>query len=122
MVLSPTTEECARRDRVIEAIREHIRNGQTIRLPAFDRAAPSPSLEPNEFDGTVGDFRYQFEGEEDLLHIIVVRSDGSPVAPEAGLAVARFLMPDIPPALVWLKPGEYSHHLYLGHDDLPGIT
>jgi hypothetical protein len=66
----------------------------------------------------VGDFRYQFEGEEDLLHLFVTRLDGSPIDSADGLAVAQFLMPTVPPALVWHKPGEFSQHFYVGHDDL----
>jgi len=26
----------------------------------------------------------------------------------------------VPPALIWLKPGEMSVHFYVGHDDLIG--
>lgn len=102
--------EIAEREKVMDAVLAAIRRGETI--PLTDDPAAGPFL------GRVGAFRYRFEGEDDLLHLSVERADGAPCSPEDGLAVARFLMPDLPAGLCWLKPGHFSQHLYLGHDDL----
>lgn len=112
MSFDPSPEETERARIVLANLLDHIRRGETIRLPDFGDNQESP------FSGTVDSFQYQFEGEEDLLHLVVTKVDSSTLTPEEGLAVARFLMPDVPPALVWLKPGEFSQHLYVGHDDL----
>lgn len=121
-----TLLEQQRRDRVIERILQCIRTGETIKLPPFDPALsiPSPTAlatigaEPNDFSGTIGDFRYQFEGEEDLLHIIVTRLDGSRLTAEEGQVVVGQLVPSVSPAVIWLRPGEFSQHFYFGHDEL----
>lgn len=105
---------------------EHIRSGRQIKLPDFDRALSQPSesalvsvgLEPNAFGGTVGDHRYQFEGEEDLLHLIVTRRDSHHLSAEEAQTVAGFVLEGLPRSLVWFRPGEYSHHFYFGHDEL----
>ena len=127
--VSPSSEEIARRFDVMSTIIACVREDRTIKLPAFDPTLSRPSdrfallsvgLEANEFSGNVGDFRYQFEGEEDLLHLIVTRQDSQPLSVEEGQAVAGFLLEGVPQALIWLRPGEYSQHFYLGHDDLIG--
>jgi len=127
--VSPSSEEIARRVQVMTAILACVRENRTIKLPAFDPTLSRPSdrfallsvgLEENEFSGTAGEFRYQFEGEEDLLHLIITRHDSQPLSVEEGQAVAGFLLEGVPPALIWLRPGEYSQHFYLGHDDLIG--
>jgi hypothetical protein len=110
MRLQASPHEAAVRETVIAAVLRAIRAGETIRLPEAEA--------PRTYEGAVGDYRYLFEGEEDLLHLVVERIDGGPCSPEEGQAVARFLMPDLPPGLCWLKPGEFSQHLYCGHDDL----
>lgn len=98
-------------------------------LPAFDPALDRPSdqyallsigLEPNNFSGSLDVFRYQFEGEEDLLHLIVTRYDQRPFPAEEAQTVASFVLRGMPTALIWLRPGEFSHHFYFGHDDLVG--
>ncbi|RYG46690.1 hypothetical protein EON79_09480 [bacterium] len=108
---------------------DRIRTDRTIKLPPFDPEISRPSdrfallsvgLEPNEFGGTIDRFRYQFEGEEDLLHIIVTGVDDSHVTPMEGQAVCGFLLAGVSPALIWLRPGEYSQHFYVGHDELVG--
>ena len=127
--ISPSDEETARRNEVMNLILEFVRENRTIKLPAFDPTLSRPSdrfallsigLESNEFSGTVGEFRYQFEGEEDLLHLIVTHKEGQPVTTEQGQAVASFILRGVPTALIWLRPGEYSQHFYFGHDDLIG--
>jgi hypothetical protein len=75
-------------------------------------------VEPNPYSGTCGPFRYQFEGEEDLLHLIVTRHDGEPISPREGQEVASFVLEGLPTAMIWLRPGEYSQHFYFGHDEL----
>lgn len=125
--LNPSTEESNLRDDVVQSILDYIRADQRIPLPPFDPAISRPSdqfalqsvgLEPNDFGGTVGEFRYQFEGEEDLLHIIVTRISGSPLTPMEAQEVVTFLLPDLPSSLMWLKPGEFTQHFYFGHDEL----
>ena len=109
------------------AVREHIVQGQSIRLPAFDPKLSQPSerfaltsvgLEPNPFGGRVGEYRYQIEGEDDLLHLIVTRVDGGPLSAEEGQQVAGFLFAGVSTALIWLKPGEFSQHFYVGHEEV----
>jgi hypothetical protein len=125
--MTPTDNEIARRDQVIDSLLEHIRSDRRIFLPPFDPEISRPSdqfalhsvgMEPNEFGGTAGDFRYQFEGEEDLLHLIVTRQDGGALSPEEAQRVAAFLLPGFPASLMWLKPGEFTQHFYFGHDEL----
>jgi hypothetical protein len=124
--VTPTAEEEVRRESVRAALWDAIRTNQTIKLPPFDPArsvatvvAPaSAGLEPNAYGGTVGELRYQFEGEDDLLHLMVVRRDAAPLSVESAQAVLGWLLPELPVALVWLKPGEISQHFYFGHDEL----
>lgn len=126
--MSPTPDEQARRDEIARRLLRFIAEDRRIALPEFDPATARPSdrfalvnvgLEANDFSGTLGPFRYQFEGEEDLLHLIVTR-DGRPLTVAEGQAVAAFALRGVPPALIWLKPGELSQHFYVGHDDLIG--
>lgn len=102
---------------------------QAIRLPRFDpsrtRAAAETALlgladEPNPFGGIVGPFAYQFEGEDDLLHLFVMRLDHRPLSVEEGQAVVEFVIPEVPASMIWLKPGRLSQHFYFGHDLLAG--
>lgn len=119
--------EGERRKQVLEKVLACVRSGETIKLPDFDPdlstggaefALTSIGLEENPFGGAVGDFRYQFEGEEDLLHLIVTRTSGDPLTAEEGRSVAGFLFSGVPTALVWFRPGEVSQHFYVGHDEL----
>lgn len=127
MPLAPTPEETRQRQEVLGEILEYVREDRRIMLPPFDASVSRPSdqsalqsvgLEPNPFGGSVGAYRYQFEGEEDLLHLVVTRIDGRPLTPEEGQQVAGFLLEGVSPALIWLKPGEYTQHFYIGHDEL----
>jgi hypothetical protein len=108
MVIDPTPAEQQRRDEVMRRILECIRTETRIKLPVFDPALDRPTdqfallsigLEPNDFSGSIGSFRYQFEGEDSQ-------------------AVAAFVLNGMPSALIWLRPGEYSTHFYFGHDEL----
>lgn len=100
-----------------------------IKLPEFDAtrersddrfALLNVGLEDNPFCGTLGEFRYQLEGEEDLLHLIVTALEsGAEVRPDDARRVASFVLSGVPPALMWFRPGELSGHFYVGHDVLP---
>ena len=122
-----TETERRHRDTVIEAVLSAVRDDRRILLPRFDPsrslggggfALQAIPLEENPFGGAIGPFRYQFEGEDDLLHVFVVREDGGLVSPEEARGVFSQLLPDLPSALVWLKPGTVSQHFYFGHDEL----
>lgn len=102
--------ERQRRDVVLARIRDSIRAERTIPFQPF-RAGSEP-----EFGGHAGRFRYLFEGEDDLLHLIIEKIDGSGMKPSESRAAARFLLPEVPEAMIWLRPGEAAHHYYLGHD------
>lgn len=124
-MIKPTEHELGRRDAVMRRILDFVRQDQKIKLPPFDPSHAHPgadfalqAIEDNDFSGSFGPYRYQFEGEDDLLHIIVLRSDGARLSAEEGQQVVHLLMPDLPPALIWLRPGEFSQHFYLGHDEL----
>lgn len=127
MQLEATPEEQARRDEVMTRILDRIATNTRIKLPEFNPELDRPSdqyalqsvgIEPNEFSGTIGRFRYQFEGEEDLLHLIIAGRDELPVFAEEGQVVAGFVLNGVPPALIWLRPGEFTQHFYVGHDEL----
>lgn len=124
--LEPTPEEVARRGEVLARVVEATRANATIKLPPYDPAFSVPSsialasvgIEPNPFGGTIRAYRYQFEGEEDLLHLFVCRRDGGTLSVREGQEVADFLLAPVPKALIWLRPGDVTQHFYLGHDDL----
>jgi hypothetical protein len=127
--LRPTTDEQSRRDGVMRLVLDCVEQNQTIRLPKFDPSLARPSdqfalvsvgLESNEFSGSLGPYRYQFEGEEDLLHLIVTRADLGELSTQEGQSVAGFVLRGVPPSLIWLRPGEFSQHFYFGHDELVG--
>jgi len=126
-MLEPTKAESERRKEVLGAVLDHVRSGTVVRLPDYDPkiseasdrfAMQSVGIEPNAFGGTVGEFRYQFEGEDDLLHLFITRSSGAEITVVEGQAVVAFLLVGVPTALIWLKPGKYTQHFYLGHDEL----
>jgi hypothetical protein len=126
-MVQPTAEEVARRREVMERVLEYTRSDTTIKLPVFDPKIDRPSdqfalisigLEPNQFSGTLARYRYQFEGEEDLLHLIVTAENQEMVSTAEAHTVASFVLRGMPTALIWLRPGEYSQHFYFGHDEL----
>jgi len=117
--MNPSTEDLAQRADVLQAVRACLDAGERMMLPRGGVAESEIALlrvgeEPNPFGGRVGDYRYQFESEDDLIHLMVVRTDYGPLTPEEGQRVVRFLLPDVQPGLVWLKAGEVSQHFYLG--------
>ena len=127
MPVAPTEAEIAQRNAVMAKILECTRTETRIKLPEFDPARERPSdqfalinvgLEPNDFGGTLGSYRYQFEGEEDLLHLMITSISEDPVTTAEAHQVASIVLHGVPSALVWLKPGEFSQHFYVGHDEL----
>lgn len=92
-------------------------DGQTA-VGGSDYALQAITQEANPFGGGIGPYRYQFEGEDDLLHVFIVRADAHSLTPQEARSVFEQLLPDLPPALVWLKPGTVSQHFYFGHDEL----
>jgi hypothetical protein len=121
--LQPTDEEHSRRDEVLARVIQAIRDNQRIVLPPFQGGEPGSDfalhrITPNDYSGTVSDYRYQLEGEDDLLHLIVLRADEKTLSVQEGRQVASFVFPNIPPAVIWLKPGQFTQHFYLGHDEL----
>lgn len=128
MKIEPTEIENNRREVVLSLILDRIRSDTRIKLPDFDATIDRPSdkfallnmgLEPNDFSGTVGEFRYQFEGEEDLLHLMITCASGElPITTEEGQTVVNFVLKEFPPAFIWLRPGQFSQHFYFGHDEL----
>lgn len=105
--LQPTVLENEQRARLMSALVEAISQNLVIK---FDPEGL--------FAGTVGPFAYVFEGEDDLLHLAVRRQDQGCLTPEEAQEVGLFLMPNLPWALAWIKPGQFSQHFYLGHDHL----
>jgi hypothetical protein len=103
--MSPSPAEIERRDGILRAIEYATKSAITIRLEPI-------------YAGTLGEYVYAFEGEEDLLHLIVRRGDDGPLTVAEGRAVADFALPRVDRGLVWFKPGRHSQHFYVGHDDL----
>jgi len=108
--MDTTEKEEIERARILGALTNAIHADETIRVPFAN--------DPSPFSGTVGSYVYSFEGEDDLLHISVTRRDGAKLTAEEGQAVVSWLLPGMPPGLIWIRPGELSQHFYCGHDDL----
>ncbi len=75
-------------------------------------------MNDSAFCGTVDEFTYFFEGEDDLLHVGIGRKKEGPLSVEEAQTVLSFLAPTLPTGVVWVKPGTYSHHFYFAHDEL----
>ena len=95
-----------RRDEILALLTDYIRRNRLIPVNSRD------------FTGEVDEYAYAFEGEDDLLHLAISRKDRQPIEVEEAQEVVQFLLPDIPPGLIWVKPGTLEHHFYLGHDEL----
>lgn len=126
-MIAPTPEERAQRDAIAQRLIDFTRGDVRIKLPPFDPARERGDRglallsivdAENPFGGAVGPYRYQFEGEDDLLHLFVVRADGAEFSVPEAQAVVGFALDGVPPALIWLRPGTVSHHFYVGHDVL----
>jgi len=126
VMLSPSPDERSALTIVLSSILEAVGESRAVLLPRPVSFETEPSVtalhragsDPNPYGATVGEFRYQFEGEDDLLHLFVVRQDGLELSPEEGQSVAGWVLEKVPPGLVWFKPGRFTQHFYLGHDDL----
>jgi hypothetical protein len=128
MITASSSDE-AHRVQVLTSILDHVARGQTIRLPEWDRSVPVAStdyallnvgLEPNQFGGFCGEMRYQFEGEDDLLHLMICRRDGEAMDVRSAQETASWLLRGVPTGLYWVKHASRSSHFYVGHDILPG--
>lgn len=122
-MLIPSKAEQSQRTAVLAALRDAISRDERVLLPPsapLDQGGEIAMVrvgeEPNSFGGTVGPYRYQFEGEDDLLHLMVVRQDYASLSVEEGQTVASFVLPKLIVSLMWLKPGTISQHFYLAHD------
>jgi hypothetical protein len=104
--LKPTPAEVTTRDHMITVAQRYIRGSVVIPMNAPD------------FQGTVGEFRYFLEGEDDLLHVGISRNDEGLLAMEEAQAVLSFLAPGLEAGVVWVKVGSKSHHFYFAHDEL----
>ncbi|MCE9558862.1 MAG: hypothetical protein K8R88_07900 [Armatimonadetes bacterium] len=128
--MNVSASEQTARNQIIADILAKIEAGETIKLPPFDRskqmgsdfALQNVGVESNPFGATVGKFRYQFEAEEDLLHLFIVRQDGTEITVEDAQPVASFVLGPVPTAMIWLRPGVFSQHFYLGHEALTWIV
>ncbi|MHB1460052.1 MAG: hypothetical protein ACYC1M_02050 [Armatimonadota bacterium] len=93
--------------RILQNLRDDTKNNIMIKLDGSDRYAT-----------TLGDFKVQFEGEDDLLHLEIVRTDGTKLDILGAKQIADRFFANIPPALIVVKPAEFSAHYYLPHDIL----
>jgi hypothetical protein len=92
-------------ERILEAV-----------LNAIERSAPITLDRAAQFGGQLGDYWVQFEGEDDLLHCLVRRLDGAPLALEEAHRVVEPFFGRLPKGIVWCKPAGTSVHYYVGHD------
>lgn len=93
--------------RVLQALIEDARAGVPILLSRRER-----------YGAILGDFRVQFEGEDDLLHLSITRVDGGRISHEDAQLVADLFFHPVPKGLIYSRPAEYSVHYYLAHDVL----
>lgn len=91
--------------RILQAIVEDTRAGVPILLSRRER-----------YGATLGEYRVQFEGEDDLLHLSITRVDGGRVSHQEAQALADLFFHDVPKGLVQCHPAEYSVHYYIAHD------
>ncbi|MEJ5250731.1 MAG: hypothetical protein HPY54_07370 [Chthonomonadetes bacterium] len=91
--------------RILQAIIEDTRAGVPILLDHRER-----------YGTTLGDFRVQFEGEDDLLHLSIMRVDGEPICHEEAQRIAEAFFHSVPKGLIQCRPAVYSVHYYIAHD------
>jgi hypothetical protein len=91
--------------RILQAIIEDTRAGVPILLKRRER-----------YGGVLGDFRVQFEGEDDLLHLSITRVDGGRVSHEEAQRIADLFFRGVPKGLIYSRPAEYSVHYYIAQD------
>ena len=110
MILNPTPDETAERDRILDQIRESVRSNRKV--PMARPGGPDP------FCGSVGPYAYRFEGEADLLHLMVWRPDERPFPEAEARALAAWVLQGVPPGVVFYRPGEQTQSFFLAHDEL----
>ncbi len=91
--------------RIIEAITEDTRNGVPILLDNRDR-----------YGMNIGEYRVQFEGEDDLLHLSITRLDSGPINWLEAREMSALFLAGIPETMIFAKPARHSAHFYLPHD------
>lgn len=106
--MMPTNEHPEVR-RVLQAIVEDTRQGVPILLDRRER-----------YGATLGDFRVQFEGEDDLLHLAITRVDGRPISHEHAQSIAEAFFHAVPKGLIQCRPATYSVHYYIAHETFVG--
>jgi len=106
MINNPTLQDLERARKVVASLVEFTEANKVIRVgdPLFL--------------GVLADYRYSFEGEDDLLHLTVERLDSGPLSVEEAQQVCGYVLPDLAPGVIWVKPGTVSQHFYLAHDEL----
>lgn len=93
-------------ERILQAVLGDIEAGVPILLNQAER-----------YGGVIGEYAVQFEGEDDLLHCSVKRTDGKPIETTEAHAAVEPFFGCCPKGLVWFHPAEFSFHYYIGHDD-----
>jgi len=91
--------------RILRALVEDVQAGVPILLERRER-----------YGAILGDFRVQFEGEDDLLHLAITRVDGGRVSHEDAQHIADLFFHAVPKGLIYSRPAEYSVHYYVAHD------
>lgn len=99
------TDEHPEVRRILQAIIVDTRAGIPIRLERRER-----------YGTILGDFRVQFEGEDDLLHLSITRIDGGQVSHEEAQHIAEAFFRVVPKGLIQCRPAKYSVHYYIAHD------
>ncbi len=112
---------------VLEKIKEYTLQNKPIRIPRLNCVEKSHGSEMayltdwtqiSEFAGSIGEYQFLFEGEDDLLHLVILRKDLQPISVEDARRIVEKIMPDVPTAKIWLSPGIFTQHFYVGHDEL----
>jgi len=91
--------------RILQAIVEDTRAGVPILLDRRER-----------YGATLGNFRVQFEGEDDLLHLAITRTDDGEVSHREAQTIADAFFHRVPKGLIQCRPAVYSVHYYIAHD------
>jgi len=105
-----TAAEERARDEVLERLRRVIVEGEKVPMASGGEVSP--------FEGVCGEFRFQFEGEDDLLRLCITRRDGQELGLREARDVVAWLLPELKPGLIWVRPGRRSHSFHLSHEDL----
>ncbi|MCS7310251.1 MAG: hypothetical protein NZ741_08535 [Armatimonadetes bacterium] len=99
------TEDHPEVRRILQAIIEDTRAGVPILLNHRER-----------YGATLGEYRVQFEGEDDLLHLSITRVDGGRMTHDEAQQLADLFFHAVPKGLIQCLPAEHSVHYYIAHD------